>query len=337
VDAALGTPMAPFLPFEKEVENELNCIAYAGKGDGVMKVKDEKGRNAVGFNILEDECIWMKSGIVAFKKCNNAYDCNTCLFDKAMTAAMEAGKGQARSKQRTFREQSKEHGYADRLCRHMLTGRVVNRKCGNDFRCDICEFDQLLEDVEAAYSIGSVPLVEVEGYRYSDSYYYHDGHAWARLEYGGRVRVGIDDFAMKLLGRPDEWELPQLSDTVRQTDPGFVLRRAGNSANVLSPIDGMVLAVNQRALKEPALAHTDPYDKGWLYLVEPSRLKRNLESLHFGEEGKDWIASETSVLREVVLGEYGRMASTGAPPVDDVFGEVPEIGWERLVQTFLKT
>lgn len=303
-----------------------------------MKDKDNKGKRPVGFNILENECIWMKSGLVAFKQCYNAYDCNNCQFDKAMAAAVKAGSSKQEGEPaRSFRHKSKDYGYMDRQCRHMLSGRVEVRKCGNDFRCDVCEFDQMLEDIDAVYPMGAVPLTEVNGYRYSDSYYYHGGHAWARLEYGGRVRVGMDDFALKLLGRPDGWELPKIGDKVRQANPGFALKRDKNWADVLSPIEGTVLAVNRQTLKEPALPHADPYEKGWLFLIEPERLKRSLESLHFGEHGKVWLTSEAELLQEMALGQYGSMAATGAPPVDDVFGNVPEIGWKKLVRTFLRT
>jgi hypothetical protein len=49
----------------------------------------DKGSVVVGFNILEEECIWAKAGIISFKRCNNAFDCNSCQFDKAMFAATQ--------------------------------------------------------------------------------------------------------------------------------------------------------------------------------------------------------------------------------------------------------
>jgi len=302
-----------------------------------MKGKEGKEKKVVGFDILEEECIWMKSGIVAFKRCQNAYDCNNCRYDKAMVAAFKAGKSQGEEKVRSLREKWKEQEYMDRQCRHVLTGHVAERKCANDFRCDICEFDQMLDHIDAVYPVGAVPIIEVSGYRYSDSYYYHEGHAWARVEYGGGVRVGVDDFLLRLLGCPTGWQLPRIGDRVCQGDPGLVLSREQNHAKVLSPIQGTVVAVNLQALKQPALVHADGYQKGWLFLVEPDRLKKNLESLCFGERGKEMLLSDVHLLQELVLGEYGRMAATGAPPVDDVFSQVLEIGWTKLVRTFLRS
>ena len=55
-----------------------------------MKAKKEKKR-LVGFQVVEDECIWMKAGIVNFRLCDNAYDCNNCPFDKGMRRTLSAG------------------------------------------------------------------------------------------------------------------------------------------------------------------------------------------------------------------------------------------------------
>ena len=45
-------------------------------------------KRVIGFNVTEDQCIWMKAGIVNFHLCDNAFDCNTCPFDIGMRKAM---------------------------------------------------------------------------------------------------------------------------------------------------------------------------------------------------------------------------------------------------------
>jgi len=190
--------------------------------------------------------------------------------------------------------------------------------------------------VDAIYPIGTVPVVSVAGYLYSDSYYYHVGHAWARVEYGGRVRVGLDDFGWKLVGRADASEIPGPGTALRQEHHSFLIHRSSHTAPVLSPVDGTVLSVNLEALKNPALAHDHPYSEGWLFLVEPERLKKNLEPLYFGEMGKDWLYGEIERLQKLVFGEAAAMAATGAPPVDDVYAHAPEVGWDRLVKEFFR-
>ena len=45
-------------------------------------------KRLVGFQVVEDKCIWMKAGIVNFRLCDNAYDCNSCPFDLGMRKTM---------------------------------------------------------------------------------------------------------------------------------------------------------------------------------------------------------------------------------------------------------
>ena len=159
---------------------------------------------------------------------------NACAFDKAMSAAVKAGKEWEGRKLRTLRDQLKRDAYEDRLCRHMLTGRVAYRKCGNDFHCETCEFDQNLEDVLGIEPEGEVLLTEASGYHFSDRYYHHEGHAWARVEYAGRVRIGMDEFAANLLGRADGWDLPGIGHRLVRSLPALALTRGAHRAALLS-------------------------------------------------------------------------------------------------------
>jgi len=63
-------------------------------------------------------------------------------------------------------------------------------------------------------------IVVVSGYRLADDYYYHPGHSWARLEQGGRMKIGIDDFIVKVFGQAGSLKLP---------DRGTVLGQGGGA------------------------------------------------------------------------------------------------------------
>ncbi len=66
-------------------------------------------------------------------------------------------------------------------------------------------------------------------------------------------------------------------------------------------------------------------------------VKKNLKELISGEESVDWLRNETERLRNLVGEEYGATASAGGFPVDDIYGNLPDIAWERLVHEFLLT
>jgi glycine cleavage system H lipoate-binding protein len=157
------------------------------------------------------------------------------------------------------------------------------------------------------------------------------------IDYGARIRVGLDDFATRLFGPNKKIEAPSLGDEVVQNETGWVLRRGNHSAEMLSPIQGVVTAINQKALDTPELIHKYPYEMGWLFMVEPTKMKKNLQDLVSGQESLDWLQNETERLRNLVAEEYGATASAGGFPVDDIYGNLPEIAWEKLVHEFLFT
>jgi hypothetical protein len=97
-----------------------------------------------------------------------------------------------------------------------------------------------------------------------------------------------------------------------------------------------VLAVNQRAKDHPEISQEDPYHEGWLGR-EPKMPKRDLKRLYFGNESIRWMEQESRKLLSVLGPEYERLAATGAEAVNDLYGQFPNLGWDRLVKTFLHT
>ena len=306
-----------------------------------------KRSNVKGLQITQDECIWMKAGVVNFRLCDRNYDCIHCTFDSSMAKIVSENR-QKRSaglqlrtnkdRMKSWRALFNELDASQRMCRHMLSGRVEYKICPNAFECHKCEFDELIDsEVTALDPISPVTLTNASGYTLAQGHYYHRGHSWAMIDYGARIRVGLDDFVTRLFGPNKRLELPSLGDEVVQNETGWVLTRDNHRAEMLSPIQGVVTAVNQRVVETPELVHKYPYEMGWLFMVEPTKMKKNLKNLMTGKESTEWIENEATRLRDMVAGEYGATASAGGFPVDDIYGNLPEIAWERLVHEFLLT
>jgi glycine cleavage system H lipoate-binding protein len=175
------------------------------------------------------------------------------------------------------------------------------------------------------------------GYKLADGYYYHLGHSWARFEHGGRVRIGFDDFLVKLFGSIQSLILPPLGEELEQNEIGWTFGRNNHRAGVLAPVTGTVLAVNHKAQEHPEITHENPYHEGWLFILEPDMPKRNLRGLYFGEESVKWMEMEGQKLLELMGPEYENLAATGGELVADVYGNFPEIEWRLLTQKFLHT
>ncbi len=181
--------------------------------------------------------------------------------------------------------------------------------------------------------------VSVSGYRVADDYYYHLGHTWVHLEPGGRVKIGVDDFICKVLGPAGSFGLPARGDTLGQGHAGWLWKRDGRQADVLSPLTGKVFLINRNVIKNPGVVHDDPYGDGWLFVMEPITPINalNLDILISGNKSMKWMEHEFQELLKLMGPKYEKLAATGGELVSDLFGRFPEIGWERLVKTFLRT
>ncbi len=119
------------------------------------------------------------------------------------------------------------------------------------------------------------------------------------------------------------------------SEVGFAFKRMGKEAQALSPLSGVVAAANYQATKDPIMVKEEPYNQGWLLVLEPAEMNKELKALLYGEESAEWIQAEHQALVEMVSSVGMTYADGG--PIDDVVGRVPELSWERLTQKFLRT
>ena len=126
----------------------------------------------------------------------------------------------------------------------------------------------------------------------------HGGHTWAKLDSSGAVQVGLDGFAQGVLGRVDRFELPPDGAKLRQGEPAFAAIQSGKRIDFVSPVDGVVCAVNEQINVDPAAARKEPYGKGWAFTILPSNLSRNLKNLRIGADAADWLEREARSFTE---------------------------------------
>ena len=308
--------------------------------DKIIDIKKGKKKRVLVFRIVEDECIWMKAGVVNFRLCENAFDCYNCPFDQGMQRAMSSGSpSEIELKVPDWVKYLKtRYPGAERPCRHVLTGRVDAPKiCPLNYECYHCAFDQMMDEIDVAELSEPPRYALASGYKMARGYYYHSGHCWVRFDHGGRARVGFDDFMVKLFGALDVLELPAPGATLKKNEVGLTFGRDGHKAASLSPATGTVLAVNHKVLDNHGILHEDPYHEGWLCVIAPDMPKKNLKGLYFGKESMQWMEQESRKLLNLMGPGYEKLAATGARPISDVFGNFPELEWNQMVKTFLRT
>jgi len=177
----------------------------------------------------------------------------------------------------------------------------------------------------------------VDWFRLADEFYYHQGHSWVNPDKDGSAQIGIDDFAQKLMGKPTEIKLPAVGTLLQQGEKGMQIRIGEKNIDFLSPVDGKVVAVNDKVLHSPELINQDPYEQGWLLKVQSSKLKTNLKNLLRGRIARAWIEDTVNTLSTRISGNYGVVLQDGGTITNGFIKEIAPENWEIVASEFFLT
>jgi glycine cleavage system H protein len=101
---------------------------------------------------------------------------------------------------------------------------------------------------------------------YPDDLKYHSEHDWARVD-GDEAVLGITWFAQDALGELVHYEPPEEGADVNQGTSYGEVESVKAVSDLISPISGTVVAVNQKVVDAPETVNEDPYGDGWLVRI----------------------------------------------------------------------
>ena len=104
---------------------------------------------------------------------------------------------------------------------------------------------------------------------YPDDLKYHPEHDWARIE-GDEATLGITWFAQDALGELVHYEPPAVGAAVAKDESYGEVESVKAVSELVSPLSGEVLEVNEKAVDEPETVNEDPYGEGWLIRIRMS-------------------------------------------------------------------
>jgi glycine cleavage system H protein len=102
---------------------------------------------------------------------------------------------------------------------------------------------------------------------YPDDLKYTREHEWARGG-GGRVTVGITDYAQEALGDIVYVDVPPVGTAVTGGETFGEVESTKSVSDIYSPVTGTIVERNDELDKSPELINTDPYGQGWLVVIE---------------------------------------------------------------------
>ena len=96
---------------------------------------------------------------------------------------------------------------------------------------------------------------------------YTEEHEWIRLE--GKVAiVGITQHAAEQLGDLVFVELPEVGTNVSKDDEVVVIESVKAASDILAPLNGKIVAINDAIVEDPSLVNSDPTGQGWFFKLE---------------------------------------------------------------------
>jgi len=116
---------------------------------------------------------------------------------------------------------------------------------------------------------------------FPDDVKYHPDHMWVRPEGEGEVTVGISDFAQDQLGTVIYVDLPEVDQEISMGEELGAVESAKSVSDLISPVTGVVLAVNPELEDKPEMLNEEPYTGGWIArveLTEPEELDDLMEA-----------------------------------------------------------
>ena len=101
---------------------------------------------------------------------------------------------------------------------------------------------------------------------YPEELVYHEQHDWARID-GDEATLGITWFAQDSLGELVHFEPPEPGATIAKGSSYGEVESVKAVSDVVAPLSGEVLEVNQKVVDAPETVNEDPYGDGWLIRI----------------------------------------------------------------------
>jgi glycine cleavage system H lipoate-binding protein len=175
-------------------------------------------------------------------------------------------------------------------------------------------------------------------------YFISKAHTWVELTFAGDARIGVDDFAQKVIGTIERIEVAPLGSEIKKGQTLLKVNHGNRMLSIPSPISGKVLTVNDSLLASPNRLHQDPYLAGWVAVVAPTNISAELRFLTIADEAAKWLRKEVSRFRDFIKAQSqigvpapaGVTMLDGGTPLSGVLEQFNENTWNAFQKEFLK-
>jgi len=264
----------------------------------------------------ELKCVWMTAGLVAYKLCDQEYNCEFCSFNEAFWQERNFSTiGQAIKNEKEEVESTK-----------------------TPFA--VTDIPKGLGKIATEEALAEKFLKDIFDFKIERGLLYYDSHTWIEPN-KGYVKIGIDDFVCKFITKIKQIILPPKSTFLLQDHPFCWIIEESGTIPIICPLSGFIVSPNQELFKNPELPIIDPYGKGWLMRLEPQDFEKQVKSLLSSEDAILKFKSHSLIFKHLFLNNLLKQVKKQGTSIlngDRNIGELKKIiGYKRFFEIFLAT
>jgi len=177
-------------------------------------------------------------------------------------------------------------------------------------------------------------LLKQNGFEIPKGYCFHPGHTWVYDEGRQNARVGIDSFAASLFGKIDRIDIAGMNRWLRQGQKVCTITSGEVTADLLSPVEGVVVSINHELQKDPGLVAKDPYKDGWLCVIKSPEINVNLKNLLQDSIVPSWMQNNTRRLQSFAA-PLGAATADGGLPVRGILAKLDSETRQKMIRELL--
>jgi CheY-like chemotaxis protein len=129
-------------------------------------------------------------------------------------------------------------------------------------------------------------------------------HCWLGLEPEGNVKIGIDDFAKKLIGKIDDIDLPNLGMSIKKGQIIFSVKQKNRSIAFKSPVSGKISKINHSILDDLESLDLSPYEDNWICRVDANDLDVDVKEYKIGKSAIQFFQEDIEKCRNMMKKVY---------------------------------
>jgi glycine cleavage system H protein len=157
-------------------------------------------------------------------------------------------------------------------------------------------------------------MMKADGYDVPDNLHYNKEHEWILTENGKPVRMGITDYAQRMLKEITFVYLPEKGMTVKRLEAICTIESIKAISELYSPFTGRIVEVNEKLGERPGIINEDPYGEGWIIAINPSRLKKEVGKMIRPEQYAEYVKELIKIDRDLLIYRWRERGRLGEKP-----------------------